>query len=403
MSDKKNFMRISQKSHEIIRPETNTLDNKSNLYLATERGDISEVERCIKEGDDINQVSINNWSPLYLASCFGFLNIVILLVENGSELNFKNGKHEHTALIGCCQNITPSQNKIITYLVNQGANINLVENELYQSALYYTCENNNIDMVIFLITNGSNPNTFGKYNISPLFIACQEGHMRIVRYLVEDAFPKAIIDTELTSNGMTSLLIACYRNHWDIVKYLVTKSANINKKCDHSAYISTPLHAAVVYGNEEVTQMLIENGADVNALGPNNIGITPVYAAFDRKNWRIAKMLLDTGNVNVNLGESKTNSSLLHHVVRSENLEMIKYLLKFYADVNHTDIQKMSTPLHDAASAGNLEIIKLLVENSDGVDILQENVQSQSALDIAKAMGHMKIYDYLCRKVCETV
>lgn len=403
-TDNEKFIKLVQKSHEIIHPESKSNENKTKLHVAVEKNDISKVERYIKEGYDVNQVSKNNWSPLYLASCFGFINIIQLLFENGANINFnRNGEHGHTALLGCCQNISPLQTDIIKYLVNNGADYTTVEDLLFQTPLFYCCEIGNLQAAKFLITKGSNPNTCGINNISPLFISCQEGHIDIVRYLVEEALPKINIDIELNSSGTTPIQIACYRNHWDIVKYLISKSANINKKCVHPAHVSTCLHAAVIFGNEEVTQKLLDNYADVNALGPNDVGMTPTYAAFDRKNWKIAKMLLNTHNVDVNIGETKTNTSLLHSAIHAENLEMIDLLLELHADVNQVSLPYRSTPLHDAVHIHNLDIVKALIEKGDGLDILQENMNAFSALDIAKAKGYLEIYDYLCQKVCEKV
>ena len=42
------------KSHEIIHPESKSIENNKKLHLAIQQNDISKVERYIKEGYDVN-------------------------------------------------------------------------------------------------------------------------------------------------------------------------------------------------------------------------------------------------------------------------------------------------------------------------------------------------------------
>ncbi len=58
-----------------------------------------------------------------------------------------------------------------------------------------------------------------------LYIACQEGHIDVVKYLVEHG---STIDKE-DKNGITPLSVACEIGNEDIIQYLIKQGANVNK------------------------------------------------------------------------------------------------------------------------------------------------------------------------------
>ena len=60
----------------------------------------------------------------------------------------------------------------------------------------------------------------------------------------------------------------------------------------------TPLHTAAEYGHKEIVELLITNGANVNAYGLSN-GLTPLHVATIRGHNQVAELLI-TGGANVN-------------------------------------------------------------------------------------------------------
>ena len=51
--------------------------------------------------------------------------------------------------------------------------------------LYIACKNGNINVVKYLVENGADINKKNKDKWTPLFIACYKEHIPIVKYLVE--------------------------------------------------------------------------------------------------------------------------------------------------------------------------------------------------------------------------
>jgi uncharacterized protein len=62
-----------------------------------------------------------------------------------------------------------------------------------------------------------------------------------------------------------------------------------SKNCDDD----TPLHIAAQWGDRKACQMLVEEGADVNALG--DMSCTPLHNAVGKNHVLVVEYLLDAG------------------------------------------------------------------------------------------------------------
>ncbi len=91
----------------------------------------------------------------------------------------------------------------------------------------------------------------------------------------------------------TPMYLACINNHIDIVKFFVEVakiSVNEESICESNL---NPLQGAVAYSNIEIAKFLISKGADVNAQ--NLWGTTPLHIALDYNNVELSLLLLDLG------------------------------------------------------------------------------------------------------------
>ena len=119
---------------------------------------------------------------------------------------------------------------------------------------------------------------------------------------------------------------------------------NINCR-DCQGRNSTPLHLAAGYNNLEVAELLLENGADVNAQDKG--GLIPLH-----------------------------NSSSYGH------LDIAALLIRYNTVVNATDKWGF-TPLHEAAQKGRTQLCSLLLAH--GADSSLKNQEGQTPLDLATA------------------
>jgi len=130
----------------------------------------------------------------------------------------------------------------------------------------------------------------------------------------------------------------------------------------------TPLHEATDWRHEEIVELLIAAGADVNAQTDD--GLTPLGHA--ERHPEIADLLRKHGG---KTGEelakqepptAKAPDISIHDAALIGNIEAVKQHLAAGTDVN-TKGDNGETPLHEATGAGHKEVVELLI--AEGADV----------------------------------
>lgn len=101
-----------------------------------------------------------------------------------------------------------------------GANINAQTEETQETALTLACCGGFLDVADFLIKNGAILELGAS---TPLMEAAQEGHIDLVRYLLECG---ADVHAQTTSAD-TALTYACENGHTDVADLLLQFGANL--------------------------------------------------------------------------------------------------------------------------------------------------------------------------------
>lgn len=154
-----------------------------------------------------------------------------------------------------------------------------------------------------------------------LFIASQNGHVEIVRVLLDGG-----ADTEIaTSNAVTPLLVASSNGHAQVVKVLLKANANVEQV---RSIGFTALLSASQFGHSAIVGMLLVSGADPNHADLN--GFTPLHLS------------------SVTLGP--------------QSEDIAKILLLFKAEIDRQSAFG-ATPLIYAAYYGNMGTLQILLEN----------------------------------------
>ena len=105
---------------------------------------------------------------------------------------------------------------------------------------------------------------------------------------------------------MTAIDDEKYANegHIQVAKYLIEAGSDVNEKDKYD--LKTPLHL-VASGKKfkDLVQVLVEKGADVNALDEENE--TPIFKAVRNGNYDAVEKLIDAGaNLNFKNEENQT-------------------------------------------------------------------------------------------------
>jgi len=184
-------------------------------------------------------------------------------------------------------------------------------------------------------------------------------------------------------DGLTPLYYAVRVKNKEIIDLLIKNGADVNARNNIK---ETPLYYAIFYGNDtEIMELLIENGADVNvkSLG----GYTPLHHITTRD----AALLLMENGAEINNVRDKDGRTPLHLAALNGNKEVVLILIENGAFVNDKNSYNI-TPLHFAAAV-NKEITEILIEN--GADVNVRNNKKETPLDIAKKCDQEEIVELL--------
>ena len=168
--------------------------------------------------------------------------------------------------------------------------------------------------------------------------------------------------------------------HIEIVNLLLSRGAWINAQ-DAWNY-ETPLHIATRMQRRDIVQLLISNGADVNAK--KQLDDTPLLMAALAGPEQLEKHL-----------ESEGDDSIIDMAVYLRELEKFESLLENNNKIDSRNLTD-STPLHLAALDGHLELATLLISN--GANVNAKCKFGETPLHFAAGEGHKEIVEFLVTK-----
>ena len=245
----------------------------------------------------------------------------------------------------------------------------------------------NVDVVQLLLSQGADPNATNNYGGTPYSVAVDRGHTNMVALLLERGAKETAISRS------APLRHAAIRNQLAEAAALVKRSPEMVN--GHDDLRRTVLHLACAQAGLPLVELLLENGADVNAT--DFADHTPLHGAAFAGNADIINALLarkaDPGARN-----RQRVTPLLHAALRGSALA-VEALLRGGADVKVLDNLGESA-LHRAATGGHVEVLKLLLDR--GADVNVRDRQGQSALHQAAQQGHPEAVRVLLARRADT-
>ncbi|RSM04466.1 hypothetical protein CEP52_006822 [Fusarium oligoseptatum] len=129
----------------------------------------------------------------------------------------------------------------------------------------------------------------------------------------------------------------------------------------------TPLHRAAWGGSFAVTEMLLEAGADPDALDWR--GQSPLHLAAQHGYVEVASLLMKRSDASILNSEGFT---ALHLALLEGHNDMVKRLVRENDDLHSTD-GRGYTVLHLAAHTGNVDLVKWLVSKGSNTALRNSN------------------------------
>uniref|UniRef100_A0A665V9E1 Ankyrin 3 n=1 Tax=Echeneis naucrates TaxID=173247 RepID=A0A665V9E1_ECHNA len=234
-------------------------------------------------------------------------------------------------------------------------------------------QENHLEVVQFLLDNGSSQSIATEDGFTPLAVALQQGHDQVVSLLLEN-------DTK-GKVRLPALHIAARKDD--------TKAAALLLQNDHNADVEsksgfTPLHIAAHYGNINVATLLLNRGAAVDFKARNDI--TPLHVASKRGNSNMVRLLLERG-AKID-ARTKDGLTPLHCGARSGHEQVVEMLLDRGAPILSKTKNGLS-PLHMATQGDHLNCVQLLLHHEVPVDDVTNDYLT--ALHVAAHCGHYKV------------
>lgn len=184
------------------------------------------------------------------------------------------------------------------------------------------------------------------------------------------------------SSGCPPVLLAALNNHVETVRTLLE-----HPKCSSTLRVDlrkrTALHHAVATNNMELLELLLEKGADVNAISECNE--TPLLVAISYNHQDMIKRLLREPSVKLSM-ENIHGRTVLHKAVELGDLDLVKLLLQHNVEVGVVN-SSWESPLHLACESGNVEICQELLKNGALIEAPSRTYPSMTPLMTAVAKG----------------
>lgn len=220
-------------------------------------------------------------------------------------------------------------------------------------------------------------------DFTPLHIASFCGLVVLAQKLLKDSNRRLVRPNALharDSHGKTPLHWAAYNGHKEVTKLLLEKGADLEAKDTERAKMSA-LHFAADNGHESVVELLLDFGADVDSEDQN--GWTALHHAVLSGHEVVARLLIEKGSdCNAREGDGRT---ALHFAVEYGHEAIARLLLDGGADLDAED-ETGGVPFHEAAANGNTAIVRLLLDR--GADIEARTTDGKSALYFAAHWGY---------------
>ena len=181
----------------------------------------------------------------------------------------------------------------------------------------------------------------------------------------------------------TFLVFAVEYGYDQIVQLLLDQGADINAQ---GGYFASALCLTIARGDEKVVQTLLDKGVDINNLAYGNAIQQASYYGHEK----VVQMLLNNG-VDINaqgggLGNALQAASYGGHI------KAVQILLNKGADINARG-EDFGSALALASESGYEKVVQMLLDK--GADVNAKRVDQDSALQAASYRGHNKVVQML--------
>ena len=230
-----------------------TMANPELINLAAGCNDKDIVQMLLQKGFDINTQDEKQFSPIYMATIRGHIDMVKFLIH-GADVN-KKTNYGFTSIHAA---VWFDKHEVTKVLQRNGARVDQPLDD-GATALHAACEKGKTEIAKNLIKIGANIEAKDPiyHNWTPLHWAAAKNKPETVHMLLEN---KANIEAPSVT-GITPLHLSIIKGHWLIFGILLQYGANIDA-LDH--WNDSSLHLAIQNDHHQIAQVLLKLGLSLD-------------------------------------------------------------------------------------------------------------------------------------------
>jgi ankyrin repeat protein len=319
--------------------------------------------------DDVNRV-LGNFSRTMLHRAYDSANLqeIELLLAAGARADAKDAQGAAPWYYAACN----SDQTVMAHVIATGVDVNATDSTGKSLLHRAAAENTNAAVVAMLVNAGADVTARDRDGNTPCHCAALNKNVEVMRQLI------SLCDINAANNaGDTPCILATkYHNHV-VLESLVRAGANVHAVGNDDL---TAFAVAVHAEDDKSLEILVDANADVNIDEPGNHN-TALHVAVELHNHRLIAKLIAAG---ANLNATNECGDLPFHMLRYRNsadaectMRSIALLMAAGADVNTADPDEW-TPLHIVVRRGLTDCVSLLLEA--GADIEAEDCDGASPL-----------------------
>ncbi|XP_050394901.1 putative ankyrin repeat protein RF_0381 [Patella vulgata] len=378
-----------------------------------------KIKLLRKMGGNIHDTDVKDDGMLHLACKWGTLDTVRYLINQGLDINTK-GRYGRTCILLCSQSETQAIEKIellmskgvniydtdtyncgmlhlagmagtletVRYLTDQGLNVN-AKNINGQTCILKCGASHTqaIEKIELLRSNGGNIYDKDNERDGMLHMACADGTLDTVRYLVD-------LGLDINAKGFNgrTCLLHCGQSEIqpiDKIEFLRLKGSNIN---DTDNYSDGILHLACAFGKLDTVRHLVGLGLDINARGfKSRRCVLQCSQSYIHATEKIEFLRSKGAIIN---DRDDQNNGMLHLACACGTLGTVKHLVDLGLDINTKGFNGRTCILQ-CSEAKTQTIKKIEFLRSKGGNINDRDDKNNGMLQIACAFGKLDTVRHL--------
>ncbi|MEO5685048.1 MAG: ankyrin repeat domain-containing protein [Chitinophagaceae bacterium] len=289
------------------------------LFQTIRSGDVTKLQALLKQGASSN-AKLNGYSAVMAAALNGTVEEMKILLDNGADPNYFNQDS-----ISAIWLAVPDYAKT-SLLINAGANVQQVSREKSSVLLKLAAIPGSAALMQLLIDKGCDPLHSGPAN-DLMYNAALSGDTAIVGLLLR----KGVSAKDSSSLGDYPVNAATNYRCFNTLQLLVENGADVNASPKHGILPLfagvTPLMWAAVSNDKSSFYYLLKHGADAKAKSPRGYTTLMFLAMSEEDDPEMTMALIERGASPAAKAFDETDA--LHHAQLKGNTKSVAILKKY--------------------------------------------------------------------------